>query len=50
MGYYAINPETNTKIHVKDWEVKYPGLDATCDVCNTDMYIRAEVLVQKDDK
>lgn len=47
MGYHAIDPETNEKIHVKDWEVKYPGLDATCDVCNTEMYIRAEATSDK---
>ncbi|PEJ23200.1 hypothetical protein CN887_21040 [Bacillus pseudomycoides] len=47
MGYYVFDPETNEKIHVREWEIKYPGLDAICDVCHTDLYIRAEATSDK---
>ncbi|WP_304521629.1 hypothetical protein [Bacillus toyonensis] len=49
MGYYVIDPETNEEIHVSTWKIKYPNQDASCEVCNTPVYVRADATPNRQD-
>ncbi|TFW48661.1 hypothetical protein ES895_26965 [Bacillus sp. 007/AIA-02/001] len=49
MGYYVIDPETNEEIHVSKWKIKYPDQDASCEVCNTAVYVRADATPNRQD-